>query len=400
MSAMPFESCLSPLDFDTTSPPPLPLTREYAPARRVNSRPKATRFSLVIPVYKNEASLGRLIETLRCLNDRLEGMLQVVFVVDGSPDRSYEILRDKLSEGPFAAELVSLSRNFGSFSAIRMGLSLARGPFFAVMAADLQEPPELVAEFFRSLAEEPVDIVLGVRSDRDDPLLSKTSANVFWSIYRRFVQRDMPPGGIDAFACNQQVRDALMALNESNTSLVGQVLWLGFRRKHVPYRRLPRKEGKSGWTFRRKLRYMFDSIFAFTDLPLTLLMVTGTLGVLFSTIIGTAVFVAWCLGAITAPGYTPVVLAILLSMFCQLMGLGVIGAYVWRGYENTKRRPAFIPMLHESFQSRSGVSPLPADSRSGVSPLFAQSESPNNAESSGETPLLQKCECLPKDASP
>ena len=183
------------------------------------------------------------------------------------------------------------------------------GPIFAVMAADLQEPPELVEEFFRSLAEEPVDIVLGVRSDRDDPLLSKTSANVFWSIYRRFVQRDMPPGGIDAFACNQQVRDALMTLNESNTSLVGQVLWLGFRRKHVPYRRLPRKEGKSGWTFRRKLRYMFDSIFAFTDLPLTLLMAVGTLGVLFSTIIGTAVFVAWCLGTITVPGYTPVVLA-------------------------------------------------------------------------------------------
>jgi len=82
------------------------------------------------------------------------------------------------------------------------------------------------------------------------------------------------------------------------------------------------------------------------------------------------VFVAWCLGMITAPGYTPVVLAILLSMFCQLMGLGVIGAYVWRGYENTKRRPAFIPMLHESF------SMPPNTRRSGVSPLLAPCEKP------------------------
>lgn len=311
--------------------------------------PSPTQCSLVIPVYKNEETIARLVETLRDLNGRLDGLLEVVFVVDGSPDRSYETLQERLRNCPFSAELVCLSRNFGSFAAIRMGLSIARGPYFAVMAADLQEPPELVQEFFRSLSLEPVDIVLGVRTDRDDPPLSKASANLFWSIYRRLVQRDMPPGGIDAFACNRQVRDALMTLNESNTSLVAQVLWLGFRRKHVPYRRLPRKDGKSGWTFRRKLRYMCDSIFAFTDLPLTLLMVIGAFGLLFSAIVGVAVFVAWCMGSITVPGYTPIILTILASMSAQLLGLGVIGAYVWRAYENTKCRPSFLPMLRESF---------------------------------------------------
>jgi hypothetical protein len=207
----------------------------------------------------------------------------------------------------------------------------------------------MALEFFRALSEEPVDIALGVRADRDDPPLSKASSNVFWSLYRRLVQRDMPPGGVDTFGCNLRVRDALLLLEESNTSLVGQVLWLGFRRKLVPYTRLPRKEGKSGWTFRRKLRYMFDSIFAFTDLPLTLLLAVGALGMLFSTIVGAMVFAGWCLGTISVPGYTPVILTVLMSMFCQLMGLGVIGAYVWRGYENTKRRPAFIPMMRESF---------------------------------------------------
>jgi polyisoprenyl-phosphate glycosyltransferase len=358
---MPYENCASP---SALGPPPLPPAMPASAASCAKPHAPVTRYSLVIPVYKNERSIDRLIETLRDLNGRLDGLLEVVFVVDGSPDRSYEILREKLCNSSFAAELVSLSRNFGSFSAVRMGLSLARGPYFAVMAADLQEPPELVYEFFRSLGAEPIDIVLGVRTDRDDPLFSKTSANLFWSIYRRVVQRDMPPGGVDAFACTRQVRDALMSLNESNSSLVGQVLWLGFRRKQVPYRRLPRKEGKSGWTFRRKLRYMFDSIFAFTDLPLTLLLAVGTLGVLFSTLIGTLVFVAWCLGAIVVPGYTPMILAILLSMFCQLLGLGVIGAYVWRGYENTKGRPAFIPMLHDSFPR----DPDAASAKMGLSP--------------------------------
>jgi hypothetical protein len=313
-----------------------------------HARP-ATLYSLVVPVYKNEATVPRLLETLREMDDRLGGRLQVVFVVDGSPDRSQAVLRERLPSCGFSAELVSLSRNFGSFAAIRMGLSVARGPYFAVMAADLQEPPALLLEFFRSLSAEPIDIALGVRTDRDDPALSKVSANLYWGLYRRLVQRDMPVGGIDAFGCNLHVRDALLSLEESNTSLVGQVLWLGFRRKHVPYRRLPRTEGRSGWTFRRKVRYMFDSICSFTDLPLMLLMIVGSAGLVLCILGMAVILVSWAVGAIPVPGYTPIILSIFFSTSCQLLGMGVTGAYLWRVYENTKRRPGFIPMSHESF---------------------------------------------------
>jgi glycosyltransferase involved in cell wall biosynthesis len=309
----------------------------------------ATCCSLVVPVYKNEADIPRLLDALTALNRRLEGRLEAVLVVDGSPDRCYELLREGLRGREFASELVCLSRNFGSFAAVRMGLSIARGPYFAVMAADLQEPPELIEEFFRVLREEMADVALGVRSERDDPLPSKLCSGAFWAIYRRMVQREMPPGGIDTFACNRAARDALLSLGESNSSLVGQLLWLGFRRKLVPYRRLRRQEGRSGWTFRRKLRYMFDSIYSFTDLPLGLLMLVGSLGLCFSLLTAVVVFVAWLFGRIAVPGYTPIILAVLISTFCQLLGLGVIGAYVWRTYENTKRRPPFIPMFHESF---------------------------------------------------
>ena len=309
----------------------------------------ATRYSLVIPVYKNEGTIDRLLETLDDLNRRLDGLLEVVFVVDGSPDRSHALLREKLPAQEFSSELVCLSRNFGSFSAVRMGLSVARGPHFAVMAADLQEPPGLILDFFHTLAAEPVDIALGVRVERDDPLISKTSSNLFWSIYRRWVQHEMPPGGVDIFACNGQVRDALLSLEESNSSLVGQLIWLGFRKKCVPYHRQPRLEGKSGWTFRRKLRYMFDSIYAFTDLPLTLLTLVGSLGLLISVTLAVVILIARLVGVIPVPGYTPIILAVLMSGSCQLLGLGIMGAYVWRTFENTKRRPGFIPMSHESF---------------------------------------------------
>jgi len=350
MCAMPYAPCPRPDLCPWRSTPALPSAEPCGQNPSVaGAAIEPTQYSLIVPVYNNQESIGRLIETLQGLSERLDGMLEVVFVVDGSPDRSYEMLRERLQSCLFPAQLICLSRNFGSFAAIRMGLSAARGPYFAVMAADLQEPVELIHEFFKSLSGEPVDIAVGTRTERDDPLLSKVSANLFWWIYWRLVQRDMPPGGIDAFACNRQVRDALMALDESNTSLVGQVVWLGFRRKSIPYRRLARTEGRSGWTFRRKLRYMLDSIFSFTDLPLTILMAVGTVGSLFSVAAGIVVFAAWYVGGIATPGYTPIILAILLAMFCELLGLGVIGAYVWRAYENTKHRPAFLPMLHESF---------------------------------------------------
>jgi len=125
--------------------------------------------SLVIPVYRNEESLPSLLKAVDDLNVELQGALEVVFVVDGSPDRCYEILRDRLPEQRFASQLILLSKNFGSFMAIRTGLQHGKGRTFAVMAADLQEPPSLVLTMNRVLNTEPVDVVVGIREGRDDP---------------------------------------------------------------------------------------------------------------------------------------------------------------------------------------------------------------------------------------
>src|SRR5262249_55172195 len=150
--------------------------------------------SLIIPVYKNEATIPALLEALGELHSALDGDLEVVFVVDGSPDRSASLLQEGLPKSPFRAELVELARNFGSFSAIRIGLAVARGRYCAVMAADLQEPPELALESFRCLANEPVDVVCGHRMGRDDPGMSRLAAGLFWASYRRLIQREIPPG--------------------------------------------------------------------------------------------------------------------------------------------------------------------------------------------------------------
>lgn len=298
--------------------------------------------SLVIPVYNNEENLPRLFEELEALAVRLPDELEVVFVADGPTDASLHWLQSHLTAWPLRAQLVDLSRNFGSFAAIAAGLSRARGDTLAVMAADLQEPPQLVLEFHRILTSEAADVVFGVRTGRADPWWSRWLSGAFWALYRRFVLPDMPRGGVDVFACTRDVRDQLLALKEANTNLIALVLWVGFRRAFVPYERRPRREGRSGWTFGRKLRYAIDSVFSFTDLPIRALLMLGAAGTAFAVVAGMTVLIMWSRGRIPVLGYTPLMLAMTFFGGLTALGLGIVGQYLWLALQNARGRPAFI----------------------------------------------------------
>jgi polyisoprenyl-phosphate glycosyltransferase len=298
--------------------------------------------SLVIPVYRNEGSLARLLGELEAMAERLPDELEVVFVVDGSPDRSLELLRERLPFQSFTSHVLELSRNFGAFSAIGAGLRRAAGEYVAVLAADLQEPPELILEFHRRLQAGEADIVLGCRTGRADPWWSRRLSGIFWSLYRRFVVPDMPRGGVDVFGCTRQVRDRLLELRESETNLIALLLWLGFRRVPVEYKRRARLEGRSGWTFGRKLRYAVNSVFNFTDLPVRALLLLGTLGTAFALVAGTTVFVMWWLGRVPVLGYTPLMLIVTFFGGLTALGLGIVGQYLWLSLQNVRNRPAFV----------------------------------------------------------
>ena len=314
-----------------------------------------TQYSLIVPVYRNEETLPALVEALADIAVNLEHGLEVVFVIDGSPDRSYQILKGLLLSAPFPSQLISLSRNFGSFAAIRMGLESGHGPFYAVLAADLQEPPELIIAFFRALGAGSVDITVGTREAREDPFWQSLFGNLFWAIYRKFVQPEVPPGGVDVFGCNKAVRDALIRMRESNSTLIGLLFWLGFRRQNFPYVRRARAAGKSAWTFRRKLGYLADSCFALTDLPITVILATGAIGSVFAMGLSLIVTIAWLSGYVTVAGYTPLILVALNSFTVTMLALGIIGGYVWRSFENTKGRPLYVPMMHETFRGSNWI---------------------------------------------
>jgi glycosyltransferase involved in cell wall biosynthesis len=299
------------------------------------------KHSIVVPVYRNEATLPTLLAQLAALHDESALSFEVVFVIDGSPDNSLAYLKTHLGAMPFPSQLVSLSRNFGPFAANRAGMSMATGDAIAILAADLQQPVSSVRQFFDGIAEG-ADIVVGQRESRSDPWLSRVAATAFWSLYRRFVQPGIPPGGIDSFACTRQVSDILVSLPEANSTLVGLLFWVGFRRETITYKRLPRPSGKSGWAFTRKLRYAFDSAFAFSDLPITMMITAGALGIGGSLVLTVAVTVAWASGSIPVQGYTPLMLVALFSFSTTLLALGIVGGYVWRIFENTKGRPMHL----------------------------------------------------------
>ncbi|MEO6384468.1 MAG: glycosyltransferase family 2 protein [Thermomonas sp.] len=305
--------------------------------------------SLVVPIYGNEGSIDELLAAIQGIQLRIDGRFEAVFVVDGSPDRSYSLLRDRLPEAGFAAQLVCLSRNFGAFPAIRVGLECARGHIIAVMAADLQEPPELVVKFLEVLGQGDIDVAFGVREGRKDPALSRLASRIFWSIYRRFVMPDIPKGGVDIFAVTRRFRDRLLGLNESNTSLVAQLFWLGGHRAFVPYERRERQHGRSGWTLRKKMRYLSDSVFAFTDLPVRLLILLGMVSMAIAMLLTIITLVAKIFGLVTVPGYAGTMLTILFFGAFNALGLGVVGSYAWRAFENTKSRPLAVVQSEESF---------------------------------------------------
>jgi polyisoprenyl-phosphate glycosyltransferase len=295
--------------------------------------------SLIIPVYRNAENIDSLVAALCELNTELHEQLTVTFVIDGSPDASGAKLVERQPRMPFASRILFHSRNFGSFTAIRTGLEFARGRFFAVMAADLQEPPELVKEMFARLSADEADLVLGVRANRDDGIMRDFFSWAFWGFYRKLVIPEFPRGGIDIFACNGVVRDSVLAFREPNSSLIAQLFWLGFRRSFVHYQRRKRTEGRSAWRFSTRMRYMMDSIFSFSDLPILMALWIGVIGLLASLIFGFFLLYSHFLGRIDVPGY--VTLAMLITLFGSmgLMMQGVLGSYLWRTFENTKQRP-------------------------------------------------------------
>jgi glycosyltransferase involved in cell wall biosynthesis len=310
------------------------------------------RLSFILPVFRSELNIPPLLAALDAFArehaDEFE--LECVFVVDGSPDDACGVLLALLPQhDAFVSQVHDLSRNFGAPFAVRCGLERATGDYFAPVAVDLQEPFESIHEMFLQVHNDTADVCFGQRVGREDPWLSKQFSRVYWALYRRLIARELPTGGADLFVCNRRVRAALLQLREKNGFLIGQMLWMGFRRTFVPYVRRKRETGRSSWSFRKRVAYLMDSLFLFSDLPIKLLLSLGILGLLISAVLGLSLAINGIVGNVPVPGYAATVTTVSFFGGLNSLGFGIIGEYLWRTYQNTQQRPLSITREQHRF---------------------------------------------------
>lgn len=309
--------------------------------RTTRQRLGIPRLCIVVPVYHNAESLPILHDRLVALEQRTHVDVQVIYVEDRSRDHSFEVLRS-IAERDDRARVIRLSRNFGSFTAIRAGLAAAHeADCVAVISADLQDPPEHLEKMLLAWREG-YDVVLAVRRSRDDGWLNQLFSSVYYWLLRRLALPQMPAGGFDFLLIDHRVASLLCQFGERNTSLMGLVLWLGFEKKLLPYDRQARPYGRSMWSLARKLNYFIDSFAAFTAVPLRFASGLG-IGV-------SAISFLWCVFVVLQalllgrpfPGWSSLMAAICFLGGVQLLSLGIIGEYLWRNLEESRRRPLYI----------------------------------------------------------
>ncbi len=299
--------------------------------------------SIVVPVFNNAASLPDLLERFQALAAKnADDQFEFIFVDDGSVDNSFSILESLLQKRS-RIQIVKLSRNFGSNAALLAGLGQTRGDAVAAIAADLQDPPELINDMLLDWRQGH-KVVLAARQSRDDDILTTFLADTFYSLFRRFAINTMPKHGFDFFLVDRQVCDLINQIQENNAYLMGLILWLGFSPKVVYYHRQAREKryGQSMWTTAKKIKYFLDSFVAFSYFPVRAASVIGIV-LSMAGLVYAAIVIALRLAISVQPeGWASLMIVVLIVSGVQMMMIGILGEYLWRNLDETRRRPRFI----------------------------------------------------------
>ena len=300
------------------------------------------QLSIVIPVFYNEANIPDTLPQLLALDEQLEKYtLELVFVDDGSGDNSLDALLRFQVKHPHTIKIIKLTRNFGSMAAIEAGFSVASGDCIGVIAADLQDPPELFLDMIKHW-ENGIKAVFAVRQDREESLTQKLFSNSFYFLMKKIAIPNYPNGGFDFLLIDRQIVNHINSIKEKNTNIFSLVFWLGFPHIFVPYTRRQRKKGKSRWTLSKKIKLFVDSFVAFSFVPIRLLSVAGLIVALLSFSYGAFVLIAWLSFGVAVKGYVPTMLVLSFASGLQMTMLGVLGEYLWRILDEVRLRPSYV----------------------------------------------------------
>ena len=297
--------------------------------------------SLVLPIYNEEEVIPELHQRLQEFLKELALDAEVVFVNDGSRDRSMELLREITKDEP-RYKVLSFARNFGHQTAITAGVDYARGKAVVVMDADLQDPPAVVLEMVAQWREG-YDVVYGKRRTRAGETWFKLfTAKWFYRVFAAMIPIEVPLDTGDFRLMSRRVVLALRELRETHRFVRGMVSWVGFKQTAVLYDRPGRFAGETKYPLRKMLRFAIDGITSFSVLPLRFATYLGMIISLLSVLYAVWAMVAHFFFDATLPGWTATVVLISLLSDVQLLMIGILGEYVGRIYEEVKRRPLYV----------------------------------------------------------
>ena len=301
--------------------------------------------ALAVPVYNEEETVELFVTTIEEKLASLKGHLSIVFIDDGSKDRTRElIVRLSSEKREIPVSLIALSRNFGKEAAMSAALDLIEADAIVPMDVDLQDPPELVLKFVQIWREEGVDSVYGVRVDRSsDTDMKRFTSGGFYRVFNRVSSRvKIPENAGDFRLIDKKVVATVRALHESNRFMKGLFAWPGFTSCGVPYRRPERAAGTTKWNYWKLWNFALDGIIAFSSLPLRVWSYIGAGVGLGALIYMLYILIDTMVTGIDAPGYASLMCVVLFLGSVQLISIGVLGEYLGRMSEEVKHRPVYV----------------------------------------------------------
>jgi dolichol-phosphate mannosyltransferase len=302
-------------------------------------------FSVVVPVFENEANLPDTVPKLLGLQARLPSYrLEIVFVEDGSSDRSLALLREYASQHSDTVRVVKLTRNFGQTPAIQAGLRHATGDCVGIISADLQEPYEQFVDMVR-IWEGGEKFVIGERRAREEGRAHQFVSNLFWSMTRRLALPEYPSMGYDFCLLDRQIVDDINHINEKNSSIFALIYWLGYRPFRLPITRAVRTRGVSQWRLSTKLAFTVDTLIGFTYLPARVITGMGVLTALICLAYAALSLVVWWTWRTAPPGWMAIVVLVTLLGSMILVALGIVSEYLLRILDEARKRPPYV--VHE-----------------------------------------------------
>ncbi|MDO7846730.1 glycosyltransferase family 2 protein [Hymenobacter sp. M29] len=301
------------------------------------------KLSVVIPCYFNEENIPVTARELVAneANFPPEVSFEYVFVNDGSGDNTLGALQQAQTTYPGKIRIVDLAANVGSYNAIVAGMAHATGDCLAVITADMQDPPELMVQMY-DYWKKGFKLVIGNRQDREEKGPSRWFAQTFHWLMKRLALKNIPDGGFDFVFFDRIVSEEVVSLRERNSNVFYLMVWLGFPYVNIPYVRRKREIGTSRWTLSKKIKLLIDSLLAFSFFPVRAISVIGLLLGAIATVYGIYIIALKFMRPDEPEGWTALMVVVLFVSAFQMVALGIIGEYVWRGLDAARSRPLYV----------------------------------------------------------